>query len=313
MTHCGQILTSIAAETREHGEHQLPDAAAAVPAADPPLLAGAELAERLEVSVRTLRRDVDRLRELGYPVEAQRGVAGGYQLAAGRRCRRWCSTTRRRSRSRSACRPPRGRGGRDRGGVGARAGQGGAGDAAAAAAPGGGAADRDGPGASRTAGRPSTRRAHHVAQACRDAERLQFAYTAADGSHRPAVEPHRLVLLGRRWYLVAYDLHRQDWRSFRLDRLDAPRRTGARFRPRELPADDAAAFVRAGIRKLPISYEVEVLVDAPADGVRARVGRWASVEEAGDGAAAADERGHAGLAGVRGGGGGRRVHGRGLR
>jgi predicted DNA-binding transcriptional regulator YafY len=97
------------------------------------------------------------------------------------------------------------------------------------------------------------------------------------------VEPFRLVPLGRRWYLVAYDLHRHDWRSFRLDRLDAPRRTGARFRPRDLPADDAAAFVRAGLRNLPTSYEVEVLVDAPVDAVRARVGRWVSVEEAGEG------------------------------
>ena len=64
---------------------------------------GAELADRLEVSPRTLRRDVDRLRELGYPVDAARGVAGGYQLRAGGRCRRCCSRTRRRSPSPSAC------------------------------------------------------------------------------------------------------------------------------------------------------------------------------------------------------------------
>src|SRR5438270_224031 len=80
----------------------------------------------------------------------------------------------------------------------------------------------------------------------RDTERLECGYTAADGTRtRRLVEPFRLVPLGRRWYLVAYDLHRHDWRSFRLDRLDAPQRTGARFRPRELPADDAAAFVRS--------------------------------------------------------------------
>ena len=86
-----------------------------------------------------------------------------------------------------------------------------------------------------------------VAQACRDTERLEFGYAAADGARtNRLVEPFRLVPLGRRWYLVAYDLHRHDWRSFRLDRLDAPQRTGARFRPRDLPADDAAAFVRAG-------------------------------------------------------------------
>jgi predicted DNA-binding transcriptional regulator YafY len=92
-----------------------------------------------------------------------------------------------------------------------------------------------------------------------------------------------LVPLGRRWYLVAYDLARHDWRSFRLDRVDAPRPTGAGFRPRELPADDAAAFVRAGLRNLPTSYEVEAVLDAPVDAVRALVGRWVSVEEAGEG------------------------------
>src|SRR5438128_2030963 len=81
----------------------------------------------------------------------------------------------------------------------------------------------------------------------RDTGRLEFGYSAADGTRTDRlVEPFRLVPLGRRWYLVAYDLHRHDWRSFRLDRLAAPRRTGARFRPRELPAEDAAAYVRAG-------------------------------------------------------------------
>jgi predicted DNA-binding transcriptional regulator YafY len=113
---------------------------------------------------------------------------------------------------------------------------------------------------------------------------LEFGYAAADGTRsNRLVEPFRLVPLGRRWYLVAYDLHRHGWRSFRLDRLDAPHRTGARFRPRDLPADDAAAFVRSGLRNLPTSYDVEVLVDAPADAVRARVGRWVSVEEADEG------------------------------
>ncbi|WP_147201359.1 WYL domain-containing protein, partial [Pseudonocardia asaccharolytica] len=96
-------------------------------------------------------------------------------------------------------------------------------------------------------------------------------------------EPHRLVPMGRRWYLVAYDLHRHDWRSFRLDRLTAPRRTGARFRPRELPTSDAAEFVRTGIRTLTSTHAVEVLVHAPAPAVRDKLGRWATVEElAGD-------------------------------
>jgi predicted DNA-binding transcriptional regulator YafY len=122
-----------------------------------------------------------------------------------------------------------------------------------------------------------------LAQACRDTERVRFAYTSAAGeSSSRDVEPLRLVSLGRRWYLVAYDLTRHDWRSFRLDRLDAPDRTGARFRPRELPAEDAAAFVRAGIDRNPAWWAVEVRVSAPADVVRAAVGRWGTTEDDGD-------------------------------
>jgi predicted DNA-binding transcriptional regulator YafY len=246
---------------------------------------GAELADRLEVSVRTLRRDVDRLRELGYPVEAHRGVDGGYQLAAG------------------AAMPPLVLD--DEEAVALAVGL-------QAAAQGGvaGVAEasvralakvvpvmpprlRRRVEALRMATVPSTFSGGPavdpgvltaVAQACRDTERLEFGYAAADGTRSERlVEPFRLVPLGRRWYLVAYDLHRHDWRSFRLDRLTDPRRTGARFRPRELPADDAAAYVRAKLRTLPTSYEVELLVEAPAEAVEARIGRWAGVEAAGAG------------------------------
>jgi len=119
-----------------------------------------------------------------------------------------------------------------------------------------------------------------VAIACRDSERLRFSYTAADGQHTDRhVEPHRLVLLGRRWYLAGYDLGRHDWRSFRLDRLTAPRGTGTRFRPRTLPAADAAAFVRAGVESVIAAYDVEVLIQAPAAAVRQRIGQWAAVED----------------------------------
>jgi predicted DNA-binding transcriptional regulator YafY len=246
---------------------------------------GAELADRLGVSVRTLRRDVDRLRELGYPVEAHRGVDGGYQLAAG------------------AAMPPLVLD--DEEAVALAIGL-------QAAAQGGvaGVAEasvralakvvpvmpprlRHRVEALRTATVPASFTGGpavdpgvltSVAQACRDAERLEFGYDAADGTRTDRlVEPFRLVPLGRRWYLVAYDLHRHDWRSFRLDRLDGPRRTEARFLPRQLPADDAAEFVRARLRSLPTPYEVEVLFDAPAEAVRARIGRWVSVEEAGEG------------------------------
>ncbi|MBW0136517.1 helix-turn-helix transcriptional regulator [Pseudonocardia abyssalis] len=246
---------------------------------------GPDLAERLGVSPRTLRRDVDRLRELGYPVEASRGVDGGYQLAAG------------------AALPPLV-----------------VDDEEAVALAVGMQAATQGSvaGIEESAVRaltkvvqvmpPRLRRRVDalravtvplewgaraapvvdpavligVAQACRDTERLEFSY-AAPGREPMArhVEPHRLVPLGRRWYLVAYDLHRHDWRSFRLDRLTAPRTTGARFRTRDLPGADAAAFVRAGLEtaQQPARFSVEVLVHAPADRVRERLARWAEIEE----------------------------------
>jgi predicted DNA-binding transcriptional regulator YafY len=123
-----------------------------------------------------------------------------------------------------------------------------------------------------------------AAIACRDAERIRFSYVAASGERTERhVEPHRLVVLDQRWYLVGYDLARNDWRSFRLDRLDAPATTGARFRPRELPADDATAFVKAGIGRQPAPYTVRARVAAPAERVRARIGRWSEVEADGDG------------------------------
>jgi predicted DNA-binding transcriptional regulator YafY len=124
-----------------------------------------------------------------------------------------------------------------------------------------------------------------TALACRDAERIRFGYVAANGERTQRhVEPHRLVVLDRRWYLVCYDLDRNDWRSFRLDRLaGAPQPTGARFRPRTLPAADAADFVRRNVAAAPRpgTWQVEALVDAPAAVIRDRLSRWATVEEAG--------------------------------
>ncbi|RBY80600.1 transcriptional regulator [Geodermatophilus sp. TF02-6] len=246
--------------------------------------AGADLADRLGVSVRTLRRDVERLRELGYPVQAQRGVDGGYQLAPGaalpplvlddeeavalavglQAAAQSAIAGTAESSVRALAKvvqvmPPRLRRRVE------------ALRAATEPAPWSGARDVVDPSALTVA-----------AQACRDAERLAFGYTAADGTATEReVDPHRLVALGRRWYLVAYDLARGDWRSFRLDRLTRPRPTGARFAPRRLPAEDAVAFVRAGIGASSAQVAVEVLVDAPAARVRERIGRWAQVEEDG--------------------------------
>jgi predicted DNA-binding transcriptional regulator YafY len=241
---------------------------------------GSELADRLSVSPRTLRRDVDRLRELGYPVDAHRGVDGGYQLAAGailpplvlddeeavalaiglRTAAQGAVVGIEEASVRALAKvvqvmPPRLRRRVDA--------------LRAATEPAVWAA-----GPTVDAGLLTA-----IAQACRDEERLRFAYTVQSGEQTARhVEPHRLVSLGRRWYLVAYDLLRQDWRSFRLDRLEHPRNTGARFSPRVLPAKDAAAFVRAGIGSLTsTSHSVEALIHAPAETVRTAVGQWASV------------------------------------
>jgi predicted DNA-binding transcriptional regulator YafY len=123
-----------------------------------------------------------------------------------------------------------------------------------------------------------------VAQACRDGERLEFAYTDHVGEPSTRqVDPHRLVLLRRRWYLVAWDLTRFDWRTFRLDRLAKPRATGVLAIPRQLPADNAAEFVRSNIESVTSRHEVDVLIHAPAAVVRERIGPWGSLETVGPG------------------------------
>src|SRR5215831_12496460 len=246
---------------------------------------GDELADRLGVSARTLRRDVDRLRELGYPVEARRGLDGGYQLGAGaalpplvldddeavalaiglRAAAQGAIVGIEESSVRALAKvarimPPHLRRRVD----------------ALRAMTNGPVAWSGGPNVDATV-------LTTVAQACRDEERLRFAYTAqsAERSSRH-VEPHRLVSLGRRWYLVAYDLGRSDWRSFRLDRLDNLRTTGMRFQPRELPAEDPVSFVRAGIENLPTRRRIEAVVHAPGATVRGRVGQWATIEDMDD-------------------------------
>ncbi len=243
---------------------------------------GSDLCQRLEVSARTLRRDVDRLRDMGYPVEARRGVDGGYRLAAGAALPPLVlsdeeavalavglqsavqsgsvvgieeSSVRALSKVVRVM-PPRLRGRVDA--------------LAAMTVPATMGADLP----SVDPGELTT-----IAQACRDSERLTFAYIARAGERSQRhVDPHRLVLLGRRWYLVAWDLERADWRTFRLDRLADAAGTGAHFPPRDLPAGDAAEFVRDRIGSLPTRHAVEVAVHSPAPVVADRVGRWATVE-----------------------------------
>ena len=83
--------------------------------------------------------------------------------------------------------------------------------------------------------------------------------------------------LGRRWYLVAWDCDRQDWRTFRVDRLERPRPAGARFHPRVLPAKDPAAYVAANLSGAPMRYQARVTLHAPADDLRERPHLWGTI------------------------------------
>jgi predicted DNA-binding transcriptional regulator YafY len=123
-----------------------------------------------------------------------------------------------------------------------------------------------------------------LAAACRDRERLRFAYRSRDGADsRREVEPHSLVNVGRRWYLVAWDRGREDWRTFRVDRLTRPAPTGGRFGPRPLPARDAAAYVEQSITAAPHRYEARVSLHAPAGEVAGRIpAHWGTIEEKDD-------------------------------
>lgn len=247
---------------------------------------GGELAERLEVSPRTLRRDVERLRDLGYQVDAVRGVAGGYQLRAGGSMAPLLLEDEEAVAVAVALR-------------------GAAGVSAAVAGGGSGGPDWALQALAKVIGLmpPRLRRQMEavgtqtetpapwagapvldanvlgtLAQACRDHEPVRFGYSSRDGgTTRRWVEPHRLVALGRRWYLVAYDRDRQAWRTFRVDRVSASQPTGQRFRPRELPGGDAVTFVQDGIQRATVRHHVRVRVAAEPDAVRAVVGRWGTV------------------------------------
>ncbi len=210
---------------------------------------GAELASRLEVSGRTIRRDVERLRDLGYPVESLTGPAGGYTLRAGtamppllldddeaiaiavglRTAAKASVTGIEEAAVRALVKLEQVLPSRLRRRV-AALGQ------ATITMPGGGPT-------------VDPQDLTTLAACCRDLECLRFAYTGRDGAEsRREVEPHSVVNLGRRWYLVAWDRKREDWRTFRVDRLERPASMGVRFTARKLPAKDAAAYVTESIR-----------------------------------------------------------------
>ncbi|ATL28428.1 helix-turn-helix transcriptional regulator [Streptomyces formicae] len=234
---------------------------------------GAELSERLGVSRRTVRRDIDRLRDLGYPVRASQGAAGGYRLVAGKAM------------------PPLVLDDEEAVAiaVGLRAGAGHAVEGVEEASvralakleqvlP---ARLRHRVSALQIATTPLTsgdgasiapETLTVMASAAAGHERLRFAYRAGDGTEsRRLTEPYRLVSTGRRWYLVAFDIDREDWRTFRVDRVSDPFATGARFVPRELPAGDAAEFIRESMWRGRQTYDVDVTFAAPAVFVAARL------------------------------------------
>ncbi len=241
---------------------------------------GAELAARLDVTPRTLRRDIAKLRSLGYPVDAEPGVAGGYRLGAGaalppllldddeavavalslRTAATHSVTGVAEASVRALAKldqvlPSRLR--------------------ERAAAISHATVPLTGPGPAVSADALTT-----IARGCRTPERLEFGYRSHDGvvSARNA-EPHRLVQAGYRWYLVARDLERDDWRTFRVDRIDAPRLTGVRFVPRDPP--DAAAFVARAVTTAPYRYQARILVHAPPEVVAEHVPPSVAVLEAG--------------------------------
>ncbi|WP_329496241.1 YafY family protein [Kitasatospora herbaricolor] len=236
---------------------------------------GSELAERLEVSPRTIRRDIERLRDLGYPVQATMGVVGGYRLVAGTAMPPLLLDDEEAVAIAVGLRAAAGHavGGIEEASVRALA-------KLVQVLP------------SRLRHRVSTLNEATVpllrgdgptvdpedltllAAAISNRERLRFGYRAVDGAEsKRLVEPHRLVSAGRRWYLVAYDNGRDDWRIFRVDRIREPFATGVRTPARELPAEDAAAYVAAKFSRLTPSFRAVATVFAPAEEVLRRFPR----------------------------------------
>ncbi|GAA1777333.1 YafY family protein [Actinomadura chokoriensis] len=227
----------------------------------------AEIAERLQVTDRSVRRDVERLRALGYPVHATAGVGGGYRLGAGTRLPplllddeeaiatavslRLASGGTVAGTGEAALRalakldqvmPPRLR--------------------AEVRAVHGATETLVGPGAEVDAELLVT-----LARACRDAVRVRFRYAARGGEERGrTVEPVRMVATARRWYLMAWDVDRGDWRTFRLDRMRDAAPTTWHFRPREHP--DPVAYVQRSVTEAPYRYLARVRLRAASDQVR---------------------------------------------
>lgn len=235
---------------------------------------GTELTDRLGVGLRTVRRDIDRLRGLGYPVDATPGVAGGYRLGVG------------------AALPPLLLDDEEAVAVAISLHSAATGSVAGLEETALRALTKlqqmlpsrlrhriaafhtttiplTGPGSRRDAVDPAL--LTDIAAACRDQRRLRLRYHGRAGVTVRNVEPHRLVHTPRRWYLVAWDADRDDWRTFRLDRVQGPLGpVGARFTPRQPPAGDMAAYVSQSISSAPYRYQARILIHAPLQEVAQR-------------------------------------------
>jgi predicted DNA-binding transcriptional regulator YafY len=231
---------------------------------------GQELASRLEVSTRTIRTDIKRLRILGYPVEAAAGVGGGYRLGHGTTMPPLLLDDEEAVAVAVGLRTAAG------------AGVAGIEEAAVRAL-----VKLEQMLPSRLRHRLDAMRAATVsvpaagptvdpavlsviAGAIRAVERLRFDYVDHDGMHTiRTVEPERLVVWGHRWYLLAWDVDRDGWRTFRVDRTTPKTPTGPRFRRRTLTADDAARYVQRSAGTATWRYRARIRIHAPADQVKA--------------------------------------------
>lgn len=236
-----------------------------------PTWSGGDLTSRLEVTSRTLRRDVDRLRSLGYPVHSTSGPAGGYQLGAG------------------ASLPPLMLE-NDEGLAIAIALHGASRDVRGVAEAGQRAlAKIQQVLPSRLRRRLDALRASIVrvadggprieigvvdmlASACAERRTAHFGYEDHAGhATRRTAEPHRLVLVGPRWYLAAWDHGRRDWRTFRVDRIRPPIELGAAFVARPMPDADAAAYVTRSVSSGGHRIQGRVVLHVPLRAARKKI------------------------------------------
>jgi predicted DNA-binding transcriptional regulator YafY len=242
---------------------------------------GPELAERLEIDRRTLRRDIERLRRLGYPIEARRGRDGGYRLAAGSTMPPLLLDDEEAVAVAVGLRSAAGLGisGIEETSVRALA-------KLESLLPSRlrrrirtiGAATVTFPGTGPTI---EPELLSQIGAACREHRALRFRYRSRqDEETRRRVEPLSLVHSGYRWYLVAFDRDRDDWRTFRVDRIDGSASEDTRFTPRTPPHTDLATYVAEQLGEVSNAYRAEIVLHAPAAEMRAKVpSQYGTLEE----------------------------------